>query len=242
MNPEAADANLSLPERLRLGTRDLHAQTERTGAMADLLAGRLSRAGYCAMLRNLHAIYAALEAGLQCQPATAAVRHLQAGPMHREAALAADLVALQGPQWRTEIPLLPAAAAYAARLQALADAASSVQSTAQSSEQSATQSVALVAHVYVRYLGDLHGGQILKRLVARSLHLAGSSGTQFYDFGDEAQVLALRQGLRTALGSLVLSSADKDTVVTEARWAFLQHQQLFTELAALASTQLPASI
>lgn len=232
MNAEPAIANASLPERLRLGTRDLHAQTERTGAMADLLAGRLSRQGYCAMLRNLHAIYAALEAGLQRQPAAAAVRQLHAEPMRREAALAADLGDLHGPQWRTDIPLQPAAAAYAKRLQALGDLQSPGQSPGPSPAQSPAPSVALAAHVYVRYLGDLHGGQILKRLVARSLNLQGDSGTRFYDFGDDAQVLALRQGLRLALGSLVLDTAERDAVVAEARWAFQQHQQLFTELAA----------
>ena len=232
MNPksaepaEPAEPGLSLPERLRSGTRDLHAQTERTGAMADLLAGRLSRPGYCAMLRNLHAIYAALEAALdaamQRQAADAAVLRLHAEPLRRAAALAADLDTLHGPQWRTDLPLQPAAQAYAQRLQALSHA------------QSPAQSLSLVAHVYVRYLGDLHGGQILKRLVARSLGLVGDSGTQFYAFGDETQVLALRQGLRLALGSLGLNSADSDAVVTEARWAFVQHQQLFTELADAA--------
>ena len=233
VNPKSAEPakpGISLPERLRLGTRDLHAQTERTGAMADLLAGRLSRPGYCAMLRNLHAIYAALEAALdaamQRQPADAAVLRLHAEPLRRAAALAADLDTLHGPQWRPDLPLQPAAQAYAQRLQAL--------SHAQSPAQSPAQSLSLVAHVYVRYLGDLHGGQILKRLVARSLGLVGDSGTQFYAFGDETQVLALRQGLRLALGSLGLNSADSDAVVTEARWAFVQHQQLFTELADAA--------
>ena len=149
MNPEPAELLTPLPDRLRLGTRDLHAQTERTGAMVDLLAGRLSRAGYCAMLRNLHAIYAALEAALEAamqrQPADAAVLRLHAGPLRREAALAADLAALHGPLWRTELPLQPAAQAYARRLQAL--------SLAQSPAQSLAHSLALVAHVYVRYLG-----------------------------------------------------------------------------------------
>lgn len=213
VNPEPA---VTLPERLRLATRDLHAQTERTGAMADLLAGRLAKPGYCALLSNLHAIYAALEDGLLRQPPAAAVRQLNAGPMYREAALAADLAALHGPHWRTELKLQPAARAYAARLQVLSGA----------------QSPALVAHVYVRYLGDLHGGQVLKRLVARSLGLTGDDATRFYEFGDEAQVLVLRNGLRTALGGLALNDADADWVVNEARWAFLQHQQLFTELAA----------
>lgn len=216
LNPEPSPATgQPLPERLRLGTRDLHAQTERTGAMAALLAGQLLRPQYCAMLRNLHALYAALEDGLGRQPAGAAVLKLDADALHREAALAADLSLLHGPLWRSELALQPAARAYAARLHSLADQASP----------------ALVAHVYVRYLGDLHGGQILKRQVARSLKLAGDKGTRFYDFGDDTQVLALRQRLRLALGSLALDAADADSVVAEARWAFLQHQQLFTELA-----------
>ena len=55
----------ALPERLKLETRLLHGAAERSGAMAALLAGRLPRAGYVAMLRNLQALYTALEAALQ---------------------------------------------------------------------------------------------------------------------------------------------------------------------------------
>ena len=35
--------------------------------MAALLQGRLSLPGYCALMRNLHAVYEALEAGLPIQ-------------------------------------------------------------------------------------------------------------------------------------------------------------------------------
>ena len=208
-----------LPERLRLETRDLHAATERTGAMAVLLAGRLARPAYCAMLRNLHALYAALEAALRARQTDPAVAPLQAAALQREAALAADLAALHGPGWASDLPLQPATTAYVQRLQNLAQ----------------TASPALVAHAYVRYLGDLHGGQILKRLVARSLGLhedAGGRlvGTQFYEFGGEGQVRALRQQLRHALAVLPVSTAEQDLILAEARWAFVQHQHLFEEL------------
>lgn len=204
----------ALPERLRLGTRDLHAATERTGAMAALLAGRLPRPGYCALLRNLHAVYTSLEAALLARREDTAVAPLQADGLRRSAALAADLQLLHGAGWADTLPLLPASAAYVARLQALAAAASP----------------ALVAHAYVRYLGDLHGGQVLQRLVRRHYTLTGDGGTRFYDFGDEAAVTALRQRLRAALGSLPLSAAEQDAVVAEARWAFVQHQRLFEQL------------
>ena len=208
-----------LPARLRLETRDLHAATERSGAMAALLAGRLARPAYCAMLRNLHALYAALEAALREHQHDAAIAPLQTQALQRAPALTVDLSVLHGPAWATDLPLQPAMASYVQRLQTLAQ----------------TASPALVAHAYVRYLGDLHGGQILKRLVARGLGLredAGGmlAGTQFYEFGDAAQVHALRQQLRHALAVLPVSAAEQDLIVAEARWAFVQHQRLFEEL------------
>ena len=218
MKPASSGA---LPERLRLETRALHAATERTGAMAALLAGRLPRAGYVAMLRNLHAIYAALETTLQAHAGAAAVAALQGASLQRTALLADDLATLQGPAWADELPLTEGALHYAARLQSLQVLAATAAAPA------------LVAHAYVRYLGDLHGGQVLQRLVARHYGLpdeAGAAGTRFYDFGPTPQVLALRQQLRAALGSLPFDGAEQDAVVAEACWAFEQHQRLFTEL------------
>ena len=46
----------------------------------------------------------------------------------------------------------------------------------------------LLAHAYVRYLGDLSGGQIIRRRVAKAYNLdlsegeGGGLGTKFYDF------------------------------------------------------------
>jgi heme oxygenase len=213
----------ALPERLREATRELHTATERSGAMAALLAGRLPRAGYCALLRNLHALYAALETALATHAAEPALVTLATGPLQRAPALAEDLATLHGPGWAEALPLAPALQTYLARLQAL-QAAPAVQAAP-----------GLVAHAYVRYLGDLHGGQVLQRLVARLYALpAGDSapGTRFYDFGDTPQVLLLRQQLRRALGSLPFDAAQQDAPVEEALWAFTQHRVLFEELAA----------
>jgi heme oxygenase len=42
----------------------------------------------------------------------------------------------------------------------------------------------LLAHAYVRYLGDLSGGQVIRRRVAKAygLEADGGSGLRFYDF------------------------------------------------------------
>jgi heme oxygenase len=213
---DGAPLTASLPERLRLETRALHVQTERSGAMADLLAGRLDRGGFTALLRNLHAIYLALEQALEHHAAARWLAPLPWRALQRAPALAEDLVVLHGPGWRDDLPLQPASAGYVERLEGL----------------DAADPPTLVAHAYVRYLGDLHGGQMLRRVIARQLDLKGEAGTRFYDFGDEPRVLALRQALRTGLAALPLDDAAADRVVAEAQWAFMQHQQLFVQLRA----------
>jgi heme oxygenase len=171
---------------------------------------------YCALLRNLHAIYAALEAALALRQADAAVALIDAPALHRTAALVSDLETLYGPGWMQGLPLQPATDEYVARLQGLAR----------------TGSAALLAHAYVRYLGDLHGGQVVRRLLTRTLGLKGEEGTRFYDFGSTDEVLSLRLALRRGLGNLPVSPDEANAIVEEARWAFAQHQRLFEQLVA----------
>jgi len=177
--------------------------------MAQLLAGRLPRARYAALLRSLHTLYAALESGLEANAGAAWLTGIDLAGLRRRAALEADLAG--------EPPTEPVAVAraYAARLQTLGE----------------QRSPLLLAHVYARYLGDLHGGQILQRLVSR--HYPGI-GTRFYEFGPEEQVRSLRRDLRGALATTPLRPGDADGLVAEARWSFEQHVLLFEALAEAA--------
>lgn len=181
--------------------------------MADLLHGRLCLSRYCALLRNLHAIYAALEAGLDRHPPD---ERLWRPELRRLQALEQDLDSLHPGAWRTDEPLVPAAAAYAARLQQLTQ----------------TDPSLLLAHAYLRYLGDLHGGQMLARLIRQQAWLDKAEGTAFYAFGEPARVESLRQDFRAGLDALQLTEQQADTLVAEACEAFRRHQQLFEELQA----------
>lgn len=204
-----------LSTRLKLATQALHTEVERSGVMAALLAGRLERAGYVRLLRNLHALYAALEPRLDATRTHPLLAPLDTPPLARAGALADDLRVLHGPGWAAALPLAPAAADYAARLHA-------------------APAPALLAHAYVRYLGDLSGGQLLRRRVAQRYGLEGEAGTRFYDFGDAAHAAALKQRFRTALAALAPAEDDARAIVDEACWAFRQHGRLFDELAAAA--------
>lgn len=208
----------SLAARLKAETRSLHTLAERSGVMADLMQGRLGLPAYCALLRNLQAIYAALESGLDGHPADG---RLWRPELRRLPALEQDLDRLHRGDWRAHAPLAPATRAYVERLTALA----------------ATAPGLLLAHAYLRYLGDLHGGQILARLIQRQFGLpaaGGPSGTAFYAFGEPAQVEQLKRDFRAGLDALALQPGEADAFVAEACEAFRLHQQLFEELKAAA--------
>lgn len=55
---------IAIAQRLRIATHALHSEVERAGVMRLLLRGQLELAGYCKLPRNLHTVYAALEAAL----------------------------------------------------------------------------------------------------------------------------------------------------------------------------------
>lgn len=205
----------SLSESLRRDTRDLHTQAERSAFMGRLLRGQMQRPAYVTLLRNLHAIYAALEPALRRHAAHTAIAPLMLPGLWREEPLRRDLDVLHGAGWQAHIPLQEATTAYVVRLLDIEK----------------TNPTLLAAHSYVRYLGDLSGGQMLARIVHESLQLREGEGTAFYDFGDAAQTAGLKTAYRAGLASLQPDAASAQAIVAEAKRAFEMHQALFEQLA-----------
>jgi heme oxygenase len=204
-----------LSERLRRATAARHRAAERSGIMPRLLAGRLERARYAALLRNLHALYAALEDGLDRHAGSPLVAPVRFPALYRAPALGRDLAVLWGAEWRG-LPLCAAMADYVARLSAIAGEAPGL----------------LAAHAYVRYLGDLSGGQVLRNVVARAFGLRDGAGVAFYSFDAEPPAAA-KARLRAGLDALPLDAAGADALVAEALDAFERHIALFVELDRL---------
>ena len=211
-----------LADRLRRETDSLHRAAERAPFIAALLAGRLTRPAYAAMLLDLRDLYGALEPALARHAEHPAIAPFSFPALARREALAADVASLDS---ATSLASpRPAAGLYVARLQAL-DAAGDGQH--------------LLAHAYVRYLGDLSGGQLLSGAVVGSADLGGV-GTAFYAFGDRAATASLARAFRTGLDEALVD--DPDHVVAEAQQAFRWHQQWFDELAAAAGIDETGSI
>ena len=207
-----ADSGIPLPregerrrfaDTLRERTRSLHVQAERSGIVHEILQGRVSRNGYALFLRNLLPAYEELERGLERHSEAPAVRALARPAVYRAPALRSDLAALCGLQWTASLPLLPAGARYARRV---ADAA-------------AGDGARLIAHAYVRYLGDLNGGRALSRLLARFPGLEPAV-LSFYRFPDIADLEGFKAAYRGDLDRAALEIADLAAVIEEAAVAF----------------------
>lgn len=183
--------------------------------MGALLKGRLSLPGYLAMLRSLLVIYDALEAGMRRHRLHPLLAPIFDPTLERGAALRADLEALAGPAWETEIPVSAAAIRYRDELARAGDLRPTI----------------LLAHAWVRYIGDLSGGQILSRVIPKAMP-AVRDALAFYSFASVPDPHARAQRWREALDALPLSLDDQAVIILEAQEAFRRHIVLFAELGA----------
>lgn len=169
-------------DRLRERTRALHARAERTGVVGKILRGEITRQSYALYLRNLLPAYDQLETSLDFHRRAPGVRRIANSAIYRSEAIESDLRHLAGPDWRAALAVLPEAAAYRRQI----------------AQAAAGRGETLIAHAYTRYLGDLNGGQVIKRQLMRSLNL-GSNALSFYAFPALSDLPAMRTEYRSAI-------------------------------------------
>ena len=89
----------------------------------------------------------------------------------------------------------------------------------------------LMAHVYVRYGGDLSGGQQLGGQANAILSRHGLSALKFWSF--EQEIPALKIALHDGFEQMDLSEAEEEELLDEAVAAFKLTQKLLAELAEI---------
>lgn len=205
----------TLSASLREGTRPEHERAESSGFVEALMSGGLDVAAYADLAAQQWAIYRALEAASARVAQSADGASLVFAELERVPAIEADLAFLIGDDWRERITIYPATERYVARLSELGD------------------DVALyAAHAYTRYLGDLSGGQIIKRMMERHYGL-GPGGLAFYTFPEIPKSKPFKDVYRERLDALPLTPAQVDRTVAEACLAFRLNSAVFADLGAV---------
>ncbi|MEO8333543.1 MAG: biliverdin-producing heme oxygenase [bacterium] len=204
----------TLSQRLRAETKDAHVRAERSGIMRNLLGGTITKEAYVPMLRNLAEIYRALEQELERHSRHPALVGIDLHALRRLDALERDIAVLDVDAGDAVPAPCPATSTYVLRLHELGDATPEL----------------LLAHAYVRYMGDLSGGLILKGIVAKTLGIDGDDGLAFFTFPHIADPVAFKRAFRDALDAAAFVVTSPDAVVREAQLGFALHERLFQEL------------
>lgn len=202
-----------LSAALRDATAAVHTRAENSSFMQRLLSGQLTEAAAADLAGQLWFVYDALENAAR-SVANSPIAGAVADPrLERRDALEADLELFIGEDWREKIQALPATAAYVARL-----------------EEIAGKPVEVVAHHYVRYLGDISGGQVIAAML-RSHYGIPAGALNFYDFSAIGKIPPYRNGYRERVDGLALNNDQRATLLTEAEKAFNFNTAIFAELA-----------
>ena len=216
ISDHAGPADVRLRRVLGPRVRRLHARIGKAHHQAEgmrvslaLLAGRAEPLQLAALVRALAPAYALLE---QEAPALAAALGGAAIPwrsLARSTALHHDIAVLAA---LPPTPVSLAAAVWLEHLQRLCRQAPH----------------RLMAHVYVRYGGDLSGGQKLAQQANAILVAHGLSPLSFWTFERPVEQLKLR--LHEGFEALDLSEQEDAELLEEAEVAFQFTQQLLAEL------------
>jgi len=209
------EEEVPLSALLRQSTRTEHDAANSERFIEELMAGALNRAAYADLSAQLLVVYEALE------EASAAARGDERGAglvfneLTRVPAIERDLAFLYGQSWREEIRVLPATREYADRVREIGGSLPHY-----------------AAHSYTRYLGDLSGGQIVKRMMKQHYDL-DDEGLAFYTFPDIPKVKVFKDAYRNQLDQLDLDQDEVTAALAETHHAFHLNRAVFTELAEI---------
>lgn len=191
-------------EAIRKASWSMHGSAQHSSFMSELFAGTLDRQRYITLVGQHYGIYRALErasVGMRADPA--------AGPFVRDElarvpALFADLYAFAGADWESLVQPIDATRAYCERIEAVC----------------ADWPGGFVAHHYVRYMGDLSGGQAIRTLVARTLGFERDNGAAFYYFDGIEDADAFKQEYRRMLDGAPWDADEQQRIIDEILLAY----------------------
>ncbi|XP_075035190.1 heme oxygenase 2 [Mixophyes fleayi] len=211
-----------LSELLKEGTKESHDMAQNTKFVKDFLKGQIKREVFKLATVALYYTYSALEEELDRNKENMAIAPMYFPlELHRTEVLKKDLCYFYGEGWEDLIQCSEATQDYVDRIHHLGHHRPEL----------------LVPHAYTRYMGDLSGGQVLRKVAQRALHLPSTEeGIQFYVFDNVTRATQFKQLYRARLNTLDLDSETKESIIEEAKRAFLFNMQIFEELDKMGTS------
>ncbi|MEL4894373.1 biliverdin-producing heme oxygenase [Crocosphaera sp. Alani8] len=209
--------NNNLALKLREGTSHSHTLAENTAFTKCFLKGIVEREPFRKLLADFYFLYSTLEEELERHKEDPVISKIYFPELNRKPNLAQDLEYYYGKNWAADIFPSVAVQTYVARIR----------------EVSQVEPTLLVAHSYVRYMGDLSGGQSFKKIARSALELPEGKGTQFYEFEQISTPEAkgkFKGKYRDGLNELPIDEALEKKVIDEANHAFKLNRDLVHEL------------
>lgn len=201
---------------LKDATDATHRQAEGAGFVRNLLAGALDRNAVAALLAQQLHIYRALETALEDYRKHPLLAGFIDPALARTESLQQDMAYHFGPGWQQDLSTERIFTASATRTYAAAIAA-------------APGPEFLLANHYVRYLGDLSGGQIIHRMTQRHYGIP-DDGLNFYVFEHIPKLKRYKDEYRARLDALDPAPHTRRSVVDHAVEAFEFNHRIFLEL------------
>lgn len=204
----------NLATKLREGTKKAHTMAENVGFVKCFLKGVVEKNSYRKLVADLYFVYSAMEEEMERHKNHPVLSKIYFRELNRKKSLEQDLSYYYGSNWREQVTPSDSAKAYVQHIR----------------DVSNSEPELLVAHSYTRYLGDLSGGQILKKIAQRGMNLSEGEGTAFYEFKEIPDEKAFKNQYRQALDELPVDEATGDRIVDEANATFGMNMKLFQEL------------
>ncbi|WP_410636943.1 heme oxygenase (biliverdin-producing) [Amycolatopsis sp. lyj-346] len=198
---------------LRASTLEVHDRANYSTYMRALLGGELKQDGYTQLAIQYYFVYSAIEAASDAMAGDPVGGEFVFDELRRLPLLERDLAHLVGPDWRATISPLASTEAYVARVR-----------------EASTWAGGYVAHHYTRYLGDIAGGQVIRRTLEKNYDVA-EAGALFYHFDGIGSAPRFRDRYRAKLDTAPWDDTERARVIDETLVAFECNVAVFDELA-----------
>nr|ARW68725.1 Heme oxygenase [Palisada sp.] len=204
----------NLAQKLREGTTKSHSMAENVSFVKSFLGGVVDKNSYRKLVGNLFFIYSAIEEEIEKNKNHEIVKYIYFPKLYRKSSLIEDLNYYYGSNWSNFIKPSSATQTYIDRIHKIGY----------------NNPELLIAHSYTRYIGDLSGGQILKKIAKNAMHLPKDLGTSFYDFHLVEDEKLFKDQYRNSLNNIPLNQLQIEQIIAEANLAFNLNMKIFQEL------------